>query len=105
MVGQAGIEYQHNRLLMGHNGMRRVVVNSRGVEVAEAELLPPVGGPMVHLTIDLDVQTAMEEAMRGKAGSVVALDPETGEILGLVSNPAYDPNLFATGIDSTVWRR
>ena len=104
MVGQAGIEYQHNRLLMGHNGLRRVVVNSRGVEVAEAELVPPVDGPMVHLTIDLDVQAAMEEAMRDKAGSAVALDPETGEILGMVSNPAYDPNLFATGIDGTVWK-
>ena len=91
MVGQAGIEYQHNRLLMGHNGMRRVVVNSRGVEVAEAELVAPVDGPMVHLTIDLDVQAAMEEAMQGKSGSVVALDPETGEILGLRLEPGLRP--------------
>lgn len=104
MVGQAGIEFQHNRLLMGHNGMRRVIVNSRGIEVAEAESVPPVDGPMVHLTIDLELQAAMEEAMRDKSGSVVALDPETGEVLGLVSNPAYDPNLFATGIESAVWR-
>jgi penicillin-binding protein 2 len=103
MVGQAGIEYQHNRLLMGTNGLRRVVVNSRGVEVAEQEMVPPVDGPMVHLTIDLDVQAAMEEAMRGLSGSVVALDPDTGEVLGLVSNPAYDPNVFATGIEATAW--
>jgi penicillin-binding protein 2 len=103
MVGQAGIEYQHNRLLMGRNGMRRVIVNSRGVEVDEAERMDPVDGPMIHLTIDLDVQTAMEEAMRGLSGSAVALDPETGDVLGLVSNPSYDPNLFATGIDSALW--
>ena len=103
MVGQAGIEYQHNRLLMGTNGLRRVVVNSRGVEVAEQEIVLPVDGPMVHLTIDLDVQAAMEEAMRGLSGSVVALDPETGEVLGLVSNPAYDPNVFATGIEVGAW--
>ena len=103
MVGQAGIEYQHNRLLMGRNGLRRVIVNSRGVEVDEAQRLDPVDGPMVHLTIDLDVQTAMEEAMRGLSGSAVALEPETGEVLGLVSNPAYDPNLFATGIEPAVW--
>jgi penicillin-binding protein 2 len=103
MVGQAGIEYQHNRLLMGTNGLRRVVVNSRGVEVAEQEIVPPVDGPMVHLTIDLDVQSAMEEAMRGLSGSAVALDPDTGEVLGLVSNPAYDPNVFATGIEAAAW--
>jgi len=103
MVGQAGVEYQHNRLLMGRNGMRRVIVNSRGVEVDEAERVDPVDGPMVHLTIDIDVQSAMEEAMRGQSGSAVALDPETGEVLGLVSNPAYDPNLFATGIEPAVW--
>jgi penicillin-binding protein 2 len=103
MVGQAGVEYQHNRLLMGRNGMRRVIVNSRGVEVDEAERVDPVDGPMVHLTIDLDVQNAMEEAMRGLSGSAVALDPDTGEVLGLVSNPAYDPNLFATGIEPALW--
>jgi penicillin-binding protein 2 len=104
MVGQAGIEYQHNRLLMGRNGLRRVIVNSRGVEVDEAERVDPVDGPMVHLTIDLDVQAAMEEAMRGLSGSVVAIDPETGAVLGLVSNPAYDPNLFATGIEPAAWK-
>ena len=103
MVGQAGVEYQHNRLLMGRNGMRRVVVNSRGVEVDEAERVDPVDGPMVNLTIDLDVQAAMEEAMAGHSGSAVALDPETGEVLGLVSTPAYDPNLFATGIEQAAW--
>lgn len=103
MVGQAGVEYQHNRLLMGRNGLRRVIVNSRGVEVDEAERVDPVDGPMVHLTIDFDVQVAMEEAMRGLSGSAVALDPDTGEVLGLVSNPAYDPNLFATGIEPAAW--
>ena len=85
--------------------MRRIVVNSRGVEVAEAERVPPVDGPPATLTIDLDLQAAVEEAMAGKSGSVVALDPETGEILAYLSTPAYDPNSFSAGIEPAEWAR
>jgi len=102
-VGQAGVEAEHNRLLMGKDGLRRVVVNSRGVEVAEAERQPPVEGPSVSLTLDMKVQQAMEEAMAGKPGSAVALDPNTGEILGMLSLPSYDPNEFAKGIEPQAW--
>jgi penicillin-binding protein 2 len=103
LVGQAGIEYQYNRLLMGQDGMRRVIVNSRGVEAGEAEVIAPVDGPSINLTVDLQLQALMEEALKEQAGAAVALDPETGEILAMVSNPSYDPNLFSSGIEPTTW--
>lgn len=105
LVGQAGVELQHNRSLMGRDGRRRVVVNSRGVEVAEAERQPPVAGPSLTLTLDAELQRAMDDAFQGLSGSAVALDPRTGEVLAMTSVPSYDPNQFATGIDQALWSR
>jgi len=78
-------------------------VNSRGVEVTEAEREPPRDGPSAQLTLDLELQTAFQEAMRGEAGSVIALDPETGGILAYLSLPGYDPNAFSLGIKPALW--
>lgn len=103
VVGQSGIELEYNRQLMGRDGVRRIVVNSRGVEVAEAEREAPVDGPPAQLSVDLELQQAFEEAMEGEAGSVVALEPETGEVLAYLSNPAYDPNAFSLGIEPELW--
>jgi penicillin-binding protein 2 len=103
LVGQAGLESQYNRSLMGTDGVRRLIVNSRGAEVAETERRPPVDGPSLTLTLDSDLQTAMERAFNGRAGSAVALDPETGEILAMTSTPGYDPNVFSTGLDPALW--
>ena len=103
LVGQAGIESRYNRELMGQDGFRRVVVNSRGLEVAEAARQPPSDGPNLTLSIDASLQAAMEAAFEGRSGSAVALDPETGEILAMTSTPAYDPNRFTTGIDPAEW--
>ena len=104
VVGQAGIELQYNRALMGKDGVRRVIVNSRGVEVAEAQQEPPAPGLPATVTIDVELQRAMDEAMGGRPGSAVALDPHTGEILALTSNTAYDPNLFSSSISPAVWQ-
>lgn len=105
LVGQAGIEHQYNQQLMGRDGARRIIVNSRGVEVAEAGREDPATGPAVTLTLDRELQRAMEQAMAGRAGSAVALDPRTGEILAMTSSPAYDPNEFSTGIEAAEWAR
>ena len=105
LVGQAGLESQYNRRLMGRDGFRRVIVNSRGLEVAEAERRPPVDGPALTLTLDSRLQAAMDRAFAGRAGSAVALDPRNGEILALTSTPAYDPNEFTTGIEPALWAR
>ncbi|MBK6312839.1 MAG: penicillin-binding protein 2 [Blastocatellia bacterium] len=100
VVGQAGIERSHNRTLMGKEGTRRVVVDSRGRFVEEIELVEPVPGQDIVTAIDIDLQMIAEEKLAATKlnGVAIALDPRNGEILALVSHPSYDPNLFAGGI-------
>jgi penicillin-binding protein 2 len=103
LVGQAGIEARYNRALMGRDGFRRVIVNSRGLEVDEADRRPPEDGPQLTLSLDAKLQAATERAFANRSGSAVALDPRTGEILAMTSTPAYDPNEFTTGINPMLW--
>lgn len=106
IVGQAGVEQAYNNLLMGENGNRVLVVNSRGREIEELELQEPIDGNRVQLTIDADLQRALEEGFRSKGfnGSGMFLDPRTGEILAMASLPSYDPNEFAMGIEQDKWQ-
>ena len=105
IVGQSGVEQAYNQLLMGEDGARQVVVNSVGREIETIGERPPRQGRQVQLTIDYDLQKATEEAFNvaGYAGAAVVLDPRSGEVLSLVSLPAYDPNAFALGIDTRTW--
>ena len=105
VVGQSGIERAYNRLLMGTDGTRRVVVNSVGRELETLEEIDPVEGRRLQLTVDYDLQAAAEEAFEatGFSGAAVVLEPRTGEILVMASVPAYDPNAFALGIDRGTW--
>ncbi len=105
IVGQAGIEKSYNDLLMGADGARRVVVNSVGREIRTLDENQPIEGKRLQLTIDYDVQKAIDDgfAASGFNGAAVVLDPHTGEVLGFTSRPAYDPNAFASGIDRTTW--
>ena len=105
IVGQFGVERVYNKLLMGEDGARRVVVNSVGREIRTLEELPPVQGRRVQLTINYAMQKAAEDAFRayGYFGSAIVLEPKTGEVLTLTSMPAFDPNDFATGIDRATW--
>jgi len=105
IVGQAGVEHAYNRLLMGRDGARRVIVNSVGREIEVLGELPPEEGRRVKLTIDMDLQRALEEGFRttGYNGAAVVLDPRSGEVLAYLSLPTYDPNRFASGIDRATW--
>lgn len=104
VVGQFGLEQQYNDLLMGKDGERRVVVNSRGKQVGEPlSDTPAVPGKQLKLTIDLDLQIAAEQALGDRNGAIVAMDPHTGEILAMVSRPAFDPNKFAVRITPKEW--
>jgi len=100
IVGQTGVEKMYNELLMGQDGARRVVVNSLGREILEIDKLPPVEGRRVQLTLNLAMQKAAEEGFRayGYWGSAIVMDPRSGDVLTLVSLPAFDPNAFAGGI-------
>ena len=105
IIGHAGIEHTYNHLLMGTDGARHIVVDSVGREIGTLSEERPVEGARLRLTIDYDLQEAAEEAFRaaGFNGAAVVLDPRTGDVLSLVSLPAYNPNAFATGIDGETW--
>jgi penicillin-binding protein 2 len=103
VVGQSGVEAEYNDMLMGKNGSRRVLVNSKGKEVGELGDTPAIPGKPLQLTIDLDLQIAAEESLGDKPGAIVAMDPKTGEILAMVSRPTFDPNAFAVRITSKEW--
>ena len=104
VVGQSGVEAQYNDLLMGKNGSRRVLVNSKGKEVGELSDTQATPGQALKLTIDIDLQIAAEEALGDKPGAVVAMDPKTGEVLAMASRPTFDPNAFAVRISNKEWQ-
>ena len=113
VVGKFGIEKQYNDTLMGVDGQRQVIVDNRGQVRQTVGIKPAVPGHDLKLTIDLDLQTVAELAMDSpmkeldlehKNGAVVALDPRTGEVLAMVSRPAFDPNKFAVRIKTKDWR-
>ena len=102
-IGQKGIEATYEPLLAGVNGERRVVVDSHGREIAEQSQIPARPGQNLFVTLDLGLQRIAEDYFRDRVGSVVALDPRTGEILALVSSPSYDPNWFTRRVTGPEW--
>ncbi|MGD0498396.1 MAG: penicillin-binding protein 2 [Bryobacteraceae bacterium] len=104
VIGQSGIERQYNGTLMGVDGQRQVVVDSRGQVREVLKQKPAIPGKDLQLTIDLDLQAVAELAMDGRNGAVVALDPRTGDVLAMVSRPAFDPNKFTVGIKTRDWK-
>jgi penicillin-binding protein 2 len=113
VVGKFGIEKQYNDMLMGVDGQRQVIVDNRGQVRQTIGIKPAEPGRDIQLTIDLDLQAVAELAMDAplpelgvdhKNGAVVALDPRTGEVLAMVSRPAFDPNKFASRITAKDWK-
>ena len=104
-AGKTGLEKQYNDLLMGTDGMRRVIVNSVGKEVGRLSTQEAIPGKQITLTIDYDLQKVAEESLGQRPGAVVAMDPRNGEILAMVSRPTPDPNDFAIQVSKEEWRR
>jgi len=105
VVGKSGVELQYNQILMGKNGSRRAVVNSRGREVGRLDETPAEAGKQLKLTVDLDLQIAAEQALNDKNGAIVAMDPRNGEILAMVSRPTFNPNDFAIRVSRDQWSK
>ena len=105
IVGQTGVEKNYNEMLMGEDGAKLVVVNSLGREISKLGEQKPNEGRALKLTIDYDMQKALEEAFRHHEfwGAAAFIDPNNGDVLAMTSLPAYDPNRFAVGIDSATW--
>ena len=111
LIGKLGVESAYEPKLHGTNGFREVLVNAQGrsVErqgpfVQSLRTRAPTAGDDLVLSIDLNVQRTAETALAGHRGAVVALDPNTGDVLALVSLPGFDPTLFGQGITVAEYR-
>ena len=98
--GKTGIERTYEDLLHGTVGYEIVEKNNRGQVMRRLDRTDPVAGKNITLHMDAQLQIAAENALGDFRGAVVAIDPNTGGILAMVSKPAFDPNLFVTGISS-----
>ncbi|NIA08358.1 MAG: penicillin-binding protein 2 [Nitrospiraceae bacterium] len=104
LIGKCGIEARFESDLAGEDGQLRLEVDARGRMVKVIDKEPATPGDNLYLSIDLDLQQASQEAIKGKSGAVVAMDPRTGQILALVSSPGFDPDDFVKGISTRQWK-
>ncbi|HYA12676.1 MAG TPA: penicillin-binding protein 2 [Thermodesulfovibrionales bacterium] len=102
-IGQWGAEMLFDKTLRGTPGERVIEVDSLGRELRLLKENPPVKGEDIRLSLDINLQKGAEEAFGERAGALVAIKPDTGEILGLISRPSFDPDLFAKGISYKEW--
>jgi len=105
--GVVGIEAGFDSVLRGRSGVKHVILNSLGYKHEECMIEEPIPGSRVELTLDFEIQSVAEAALRKLGsrvrGAIVVLDCQTGEILALVSSPAFDPNLFVRGLTKGEW--
>jgi len=102
-IGQWGVEKLYDRSLRGTPGQRIIEVDAIGREIRLLKENPSVKGADLSLSIDIALQKAAEDAFEERTGALVALDSDSGEILGIVSSPAFDPNRFAKGVSPAYW--
>jgi penicillin-binding protein 2 len=98
IIGKGGIERTYNDVLAGKDGERRVVVDSKGRIQREIDRIEPIAGRDFYSTLDLDIQKVAEaqtDSMPAGRGAIAVMDPRNGEILAMVSHPAFDPNVFS----------
>ena len=115
IIGRAGLEQKYNQYLEGKNGVKKVEVDAAGHPVRYITGEEVVSGQNIRLTIDAKLQKAAEDAVEAQVeelngmgvsptgASVIAVDPNTGAVLAMVSWPTYDPNMFSRGIKSSEW--
>jgi penicillin-binding protein 2 len=108
IIGKGGLEQHYDKYLRGVDGYRKVLVDSRGRIQSELQVVQPQSGQDLISTIDLDLQMEAEKQLENSAtkrGTVVAMDPNNGEILAMASAPSFDPNVFVKGVTTPEGRR
>ncbi|MEK9994487.1 MAG: penicillin-binding protein 2 [Hydrogenophilales bacterium] len=103
-IGKSGVEQNYEYLLRGEIGYAEVETDASGKNLRILEEKKPVSGKNISLTIDIDLQIFAENLLQDYQGALVALDPNNGDVLALVSKPDFDPNLFVDGIEAESWR-
>ena len=105
MVGQSGLERLLDEFLRGKDGGERIEVDAMGRQMRMIQSTEPHPGAQVVTTIDRRVQEAAERAMEGHAGAIVVMDPRNGDVLAMVSTPAFEIDRFTGTIDRNAWLR
>lgn len=103
VIGKAGLERIYDETIRGRNGGTYIEVDAGGRPIRQLQVEEPVQGQHLILTLDYDLQKVAEQHLEGKKGAVIAMDPQTGEILAMASRPVYDPNLFTGTISPKAW--
>jgi penicillin-binding protein 2 len=104
VIGKFGIEKGWEEYLHGQSGFQHIEVDSAGRRLRILKKIQAQSGFNLVLTLDQEIQSAAEEAMAGKEGALVVLDPRDGAVLAMVSHPTFDPNIFARGIRPQEWQ-
>jgi len=103
-IGKYGLEYAYDGLIRGKPGSRGIEVDAMGRRLRTLFEVEPEPGTDLELTLDYYAQKAADEALEGQWGAIVAIDPNTGELLAMSSSPGFDPNDFALGISAEKWK-
>ena len=103
-IGKLGVEQSYEAQLHGITGVEEIETSAGGRAVRRLASTPATPGNTVVLSIDIKLQKLVEELFGDRRGALVALDPQTGQVLALVSKPTFDPNLFVDGIDTENWQ-
>jgi len=103
-IGKLGVEQRYERELHGITGVNQIETSAGGRAIRRLSSRPATPGQNVVLSIDIQLQKMVEDLFGPRRGALVALDPNTGEVLAFVSKPTFDPNLFVDGIDVESWQ-
>jgi penicillin-binding protein 2 len=104
VIGKLGLEQRHEEALHGRAGYEEVEISAAGRPVRRLRSHPSTPGQNLRLSIDIRLQTLVEQMFGERRGALVAIDPRNGEVLAFVSKPTFDPNLFVDGIDVDSWK-
>lgn len=104
-IGKTGIEKYYEKQLHGHMGAEEVEINASGRIVRVLKRIPPKPGKDIYLTIDSRLQSKAQTAIGKESGAIVAMQPNTGQILALVTSPSYDPNPFVSGLSQQDYQK
>lgn len=105
MRGRAGLEVYYDSFLRGVPGERKLLVDARGFAIREWTVVESQSGPDLHLTLDAEIQEAVERELKGCKGACVVLDPRNGDVLAMASSPTYNPNSFVPTLSAERYRR
>jgi penicillin-binding protein 2 len=105
IIGETGLEYYYQKYLHGIDGEKRIVVDSLGGSIGKIIIKKPKMGSDIYTTIDLPLEKLAYKLMKKKEGAVIAINPENGRILAMVSTPSFNPFYFSEGINAREWKK